>query len=108
MGNFVKMLIGTIIGIPMQLYVATYFAPYFTDLANKVGGVTPPDGQQLAWFGMDISELRYIAAEAVQLTPVGIVLALVTVALSVYYFRGIRKDDLEIQAELEGRERVAV
>jgi galactitol PTS system EIIC component len=108
MGNFVKMLIGTIIGIPMQLYVATYFAPYFTDLANKVGGVTPPDGQQLAWFGMDISELRYIAAEAVQLTPVGIVLALVTVALSVYYFRGIRKDDLAIQAELEGRERVAV
>ncbi len=67
-----------------------------------------PDGQQLAWFGMDISELRYIAAEAVQLTPVGIVLALVTVALTVYYFRGIKKDDLAIQAELEGRERVAV
>ncbi|MFD1860325.1 PTS galactitol transporter subunit IIC [Aeromicrobium camelliae] len=103
MGNFVKMAIGTIIGIPMQLYVATYFAPYFTSLASSSGGVETPEGQQLAWFGMDISELRYIATEAVQGSVVGIILALVTIALAVYYFRGIKRDDLAIKAELEGQ-----
>lgn len=104
MGNFVKMLIGTIIGIPMQLYVASYFAPYFTSLAKSSGGVDTPDGQMLGWFGMDISELRYIVAEAVQLTPVGIILGVVTVALTVYYFRGIKRDDEKIRLELEGAE----
>ncbi len=102
MGNFVKMLIGTIVGIPMQLYVATYFAPYFTSLAKSSGDVSTPEGQMLAWFGMDISELRYIAAEAVQLTPVGIVLALATIGLGFYYFRGIARDDQRIRGELEG------
>jgi PTS system galactitol-specific IIC component len=100
-GNFVKMLIGTIVGIPMQLYVASYFAPYFTSLASTSGSVNTPDGQMLAWFGMDISELRYIAAEVVQLTPVGIILALATLGLGWFYFRGIRKEDRAIKAELE-------
>jgi PTS system galactitol-specific IIC component len=100
-GNFVKMLIGTIVGIPMQLYVASYFAQYFTSLASTSGSVNTPDGQMLAWFGMDISELRYIAAEVVQLTPVGIILALATLGLGWFYFRGIRKEDRAIKAELE-------
>ncbi|MDT0269634.1 PTS transporter subunit IIC [Streptomyces sp. DSM 44915] len=102
MGDFVKMAIGTVIGLPMQLYVATYFAPYFTSLAESSGGVSTPDGQMLGWFGMDISELRYIVVEAVQLTPVGIALAAVTVLLTIYYFRGIKADDRKFQQELEG------
>lgn len=101
MGNFVKMLIGTILFIPMQLYVATYFAPYFTSLAQSSGDVEMPTGQMLAWFGMDISELRYIVVEAVQLTPVGIALAVATVVLAVFYFRGIKRDDEKIRQEME-------
>ncbi|UED86724.1 PTS galactitol transporter subunit IIC [Streptomyces profundus] len=102
MGDFVKMAIGTVIGLPMQLYVATYFAPYFTSLAESSGGVETPEGQMLGWFGMDISELRYIVVEAVQVTPVGIALGAVTVLLTIYYFRGISADDRAIRKELEG------
>ncbi|MFD1452231.1 PTS transporter subunit IIC [Oceanobacillus sojae] len=100
MGNLPKMAIGTIIGIPMQLYVASYFAPHFTALANATGGVEVPDGQMLAWFGMDISELRYIIAEFSLFTPIGIVLFIITIALTIYYFKGIRKEDLKIKKEL--------
>ncbi|MBM9464666.1 PTS galactitol transporter subunit IIC [Aeromicrobium sp. YIM 150415] len=102
MGNFVKMAIGTIIGIPMQLYVATFFAPYFTSLAERTGGVEPPAGQQLAWFGMDISELRYIVVDAASGSLIGIALAVVTAVLAFFYFRGIKRDDLVFEAELEG------
>lgn len=102
MGDFVKMAIGTVIGLPMQLYVATYFAPYFTSLAESSGGVVAPEGQMLGWFGMDISELRYIVVEAAQLAPVGIILTVVTVLLSIYYFRGISREDRAIRRELEG------
>ncbi|WP_152657109.1 PTS galactitol transporter subunit IIC [Oceanobacillus sp. CFH 90083] len=100
MGNLPKMAIGTIIGIPMQLYVASYFAPHFTALANATGGVEVPQGQMLAWFGMDISELRYIVAEFSLFTPIGIALFIVTVGLSIYYFKGIKKEDLQIKKEM--------
>lgn len=107
MGHFPKMLVGTILGIPMQLYVASYFAPYFTSLARSSGGVDTPEGQMLGWFGMDISELRYIVVEAVQGTPVGIILAIVTILLAVFYFRGIKRDDEKFRQDLEGSERVS-
>lgn len=104
-GNFVKMAIGTIIGIPMQLYVASYFAPFFTALAATTGGVATPAGQGLAWFGMDISELRYIFVAAANLELPGIILAVVTIPLAVYYFRGIRREDEQIRKELMGDDR---
>ncbi|MGN7397311.1 PTS galactitol transporter subunit IIC [Peribacillus frigoritolerans] len=100
MGNLVKMAIGTIIGIPMQLYVASYFAPHFTALAAKTGGVETPEGQMLAWFGMDISELRYIIAEFSQFSMIGIVLFIATVILSIFYFKGMKKEDEQIKKEL--------
>jgi len=99
-GNLVKMAIGTILGIPMQLYVASYFAPHFTRLAQSTGGVSAPDNQMLAWFGMDISELRYIVAEFSQLTPVGIVLFISTIILSVFYFKGMKKEEEQFKKEL--------
>lgn len=99
-GNLVKMAIGTIISIPMQLYVASYFAPHFTALAAKTGGVETPEGQMLAWFGMDISELRYIFAEVSQLTGVGIGLFIATIILSIFYYKGMKKEEEQIQAEL--------
>jgi len=99
-GNFLKMAIGTVIGIPMQLYVASYFAPYFTSLAESSGDALAPQGQLLAWFGMDISELRYIIVSAVQGEWTGITLLVATIVLAFFYFRGMRKEDLKIKTEL--------
>ncbi|MEW8987326.1 MAG: PTS transporter subunit IIC, partial [Bacillus sp. (in: firmicutes)] len=99
-GNLVKMAIGTIISIPMQLYVATYFAPHFTALASKTGGVETPEGQMLAWFGMDISELRYIFAEVSQLSFVGIILFVATILLSIFYYKGMKKEEEQFKVEL--------
>jgi galactitol PTS system EIIC component len=99
-GNLVKMAIGTIISIPMQLYVATYFAPHFTALAAKTGGVETPEGQMLAWFGMDISELRYIFAEVSQLSLVGIILFVATILLSIFYYKGMKKEEEQFKVEL--------
>ncbi|WP_080848286.1 PTS galactitol transporter subunit IIC [Cytobacillus gottheilii] len=99
-GNLVKMAIGTIISIPMQLYVATYFAPHFTALAGKTGGVETPEGQMLAWFGMDISELRYIFAEVSQLSLAGIILFVATIFLSIFYYKGMKKDEEQFKVEL--------
>lgn len=101
-GNFVKMAIGTVVGIPMQLYVASYFAPFFTSLAETTGGVATPEGQGLAWFGMDISELRYIFVAAANGELVGIILAIVTIPLAWFYFREIRREDELIRKELMG------
>ncbi|MBP1042304.1 PTS galactitol transporter subunit IIC [Vagococcus sp. BWB3-3] len=100
MGNLVKMAIGTLIGIPIHLYAASYFAPHFTKLAETTGGATVPKGQMLAWLGMDISELRWIFATASQGNVIGIVFAVVTIPLAIYYFKSIKKEDQKYAAEL--------
>lgn len=100
MGNMVKMAIGTIIGLPVHLYVASYFAPHFTKLAQTTGGATVPDGQMLAWLGMDISELRYIFASASTGEMTGVILLLASVVLAVYYFKNIKREDEKYAKEL--------
>ena len=100
MGNMVKMAIGTLLGLPVHLYVASYFAPHFTKLAETTGGATVPKGQMLGWLGMDISELRWIFAASSEGNMIAIVLLVVTIPLAFYYFRSIRKEDLAIAKEL--------
>lgn len=107
MGNMVKMAIGTLIGLPVHLYVASYFAPYFTKLAETTGGATVPKGQMLAWLGMDISELRWIAAAASEGNIIALVLLVITVPLTIYYFKSIKKEDLRYAEELGYGESVA-
>lgn len=100
MGNMVKMAIGTLLGLPVHLYVASYFAPHFTKLAETTGGATVPKGQMLGWLGMDISELRWIFAASSEGNMIAIVLLVVTIPLAFYYFKSIRKEDLAIAKEL--------
>lgn len=100
MGNMVKMAIGTLLGLPVHLYVASYFAPHFTKLAETTGGATVPKGQMLGWLGMDISELRWIFAASSEGNMIVIVLLVVTIPLAFYYFKSIRKEDLAIAKEL--------
>ena len=100
MGNMLKMAIGTLIGLPLHLYVASYFAPHFTKLAQITGGASVPKGQMLAWFGIDISELRWVFAAASEKNIIAIVILVVTIPLAVYYFKSIKREDMEFAKEL--------
>ena len=100
MGNMLIMAIGTLIGLPLHLYVASYFAPHFTKLAQITGGASVPKGQMLAWFGIDISELRWVFAAASEKNIIAIVILVVTIPLAVYYFKSIKREDMEFAKEL--------
>lgn len=100
MGNMLKMAIGTLIGIPIHLYVASYFAPHFTKLAQVTGGAAVPKGQMLAWFGIDISELRWVFSAASEKNIIAIVFLVITIPLAIYYFKSIKKEDLQYAKEL--------
>lgn len=100
MGNMLKMAIGTLIGLPVHLYAASYFAPYFTKLALTTGKAEVPVNQMIGWLGMDISELRWIVACATELNIVGICFLILTIPLTVYYFRSILREDKEYAKEL--------
>ena len=100
MGNMLKMAIGTIIGIPIHLYVASYFAPYFTKLAQVTGGAEIPKGQMLGWFGIDISELRWVFAAASERNIIAIIILVITIPLAIYYFKSMKKEDLQYAKEL--------
>lgn len=100
MGDMLKMAIVTIIGIPVHLYAASYFAPQFTKLALTTGGAEVPKGQMLGWFGIDISELRWVFSAAADKNMIAIIILVITVPLAIYYFKSIKKEDMEIAKEL--------
>ena len=62
--------------VPILCWSASDFAPMLTQLAQEVGGTLPEGGLQLAWWGMDIAEVRWAA-----------------VALCIPYFKAQRKEE---------------
>ncbi|WP_306792839.1 PTS transporter subunit IIC [Collinsella ureilytica] len=92
-GDMRKMLIISYIMVPILCWSATDFAPMLNDLAVQTGGAVP-DGQMLAWWGMDIAEIRWAVVEAMRINPVAIAACIGIVALAIfYYFPAQRREE---------------
>lgn len=93
-GNLLHMIIISYLMVPVLCWSASDFAPMLTSLANSVGRQDlMPTGQQLAWWGMDIAEIRWAVVKALDGNIFGIIGCVVLVALGVYYFKAIKKEE---------------
>jgi PTS system galactitol-specific IIC component len=97
-GDLIKMIIINYIWVPIILWSSSYFAPMFTELAAQTGGITNlPEGQMLAWYGMDITELRWMITTAVEGNIAGIILTVLFIPLTLFYFKGMKQREEEIE-----------
>ncbi|WP_213995756.1 PTS galactitol transporter subunit IIC [Tepidanaerobacter syntrophicus] len=93
-GNLIKMIIISYLMVPILCWSASDFAPFLTQLANSTGQqALIPAGQQLAWWGMDIAELRWSVFKAVQGNIFGIIACIVIVVLGFYYFKMMKEEE---------------
>jgi len=107
-GDLIKMIIINYLWVPIILWSSSYFAPMFTELAAQTGGITNlPEGQMLAWYGMDITELRWMITTAVDGNIAGIILTVLFIPLTLFYFKGMkqREEDIENQQVEAGKAR---
>lgn len=84
-GNLLRMIAISIIGTPIFLYAATYFATTITKLANDTGAVKLQAGQELTWSTIEYPDIRFILTELSQFKLLGAVLAIVWVGLFILY-----------------------
>jgi PTS system galactitol-specific IIC component len=102
-GDLRKMIIISWLMVPILCWSASDFAPMLTQLANEVGGTLPEGGMQLAWWGMDIAEIRWAAVEACRGNIGGIAALIGYFALCFPYFKN-QKNEEKAAAERMGVE----
>lgn len=96
-GNLVKMTIISYLMVPILCWSASDFAPLLTNLANSTGqAAIIPAGQQLAWWGMDIAEIRWMVVKAFELNPIALVACVGFIALAVFYFKSMKKEEVAL------------
>ncbi|WP_322806612.1 PTS galactitol transporter subunit IIC [Thermanaerothrix sp.] len=89
-GDLVKSLLLSIIGIPVYLGAATYFAPYLTNLAVATGAIQIPEGYgMVTWLETNAAGMRLLVFTILntlngQILP-GLI-ALVILAFCVWYY----------------------
>ncbi|TPR58438.1 PTS system, galactitol-specific IIC component [Enterococcus sp. AZ089] len=91
-GNLKKMLFISWIMVPILLWSASSFAPMLTQLAID-NGTSLPDGQLMAWWGMDISEIRWAIVEALQGNIFGYIGVVGLAILSFFYFKWQKEEE---------------
>ena len=92
-GDLRKMIVISWLMVPILCWSASDFAPMLTQLAQEVGGTLPEGGLQLAWWGMDIAEVRWAAVEACRGNIGGIAAIIGYLALCIPYFKAQRKEE---------------
>lgn len=92
-GDLRKMVLISWVMVPILCWSASDFAPMLTRLATEVGGTLPDGGMQLAWWGMDIAEIRWAAVEAFRGNIGGIVALLAYAGLCIPYFKNQKVED---------------
>jgi PTS system galactitol-specific IIC component len=91
-GNLVRMLIMGVISMPIYLYAATYLTPILTGLADKTGAVEGiKKGQQITWSSIEGPEFRILFAEAFKGNVLGIVGAVIFIAMFVWLYKYMNK-----------------
>ena len=80
--------------VPILCWSASDFAPLLTNLANTTGqAAIIPAGQQLAWWGMDIAEIRWMVVKAFELNVFAIAACVGFAVLAVFYFKWMKKEE---------------
>ncbi|MFZ7134598.1 MAG: PTS galactitol transporter subunit IIC [Eubacteriales bacterium] len=95
-GDLIKMLILSFISVPILFWSASYFAPVFTELAAQTGGLESlgiVGDNMLAWWGMDIAEIRWLVCKAIEFNPIALVGMVGFIALTWYYFKEMKKKE---------------
>lgn len=93
-GNLIKMTTISWLMTPILCWSASDFAPMLTNLAVSTGSSSILiEGQQLAWWGMDIAEIRWMLIKAIQVNPVAIVGMVIFVGLTFMYFKSQKKEE---------------
>lgn len=102
--DFIKSLITNIIATPLTLFAATYFSPILDSFAREVGtdlsGLAA--GQQMAWYGIDIGFVRWMAAEATVGNIIAIILVIIYLVLTYFYLKERKNVEAEIAKNLQG------
>ena len=96
-GDMIKMLITSYLMVPILCWSASDFAPMLTQLATAAG-TTLTNGQNMAWWGMDIAEIRWMVVKCFQGQPIAFIALAIFVVLTFFYFKWQKKED---QAALE-------
>lgn len=106
--NMVRMIILSIIYIPVFLYTGTYFAPAITDLARNVGTINIPAGQMITRMGIEAPIFRVVFMEVSKITVgsfMGLVYLVIYAAFWVWYYRIMKKKNIELsKMELSEKE----
>ncbi|MGH4121220.1 PTS galactitol transporter subunit IIC [Clostridium sp.] len=97
-GNLIRMIILGLIATPMYLLVATSIAPITTSLAKAVGTIEIPAGQFIAFFGVEMPELRWALAHGLNIIHgdvVGLASLIGFFGLFFWYAKDMKKRDMQ-------------
>lgn len=92
-GNLTKMITISWLMVPVLCWSASDFAPMLTQLAQSTNPSILPAGQLLAWWGMDIAEIRWALIEAIRLNPIAIAAMAGFIVLAFLYLRWQKKEE---------------
>lgn len=93
-GNLIKMIIISYLMVPLLCWSASDFAPMLSELARQTNpDILPASGQLMAWWGMDIAEIRWMLVEAFRMNFVAIVGMVGFLILTWFYFQWMKKEE---------------
>jgi len=92
-GNLLRMIIYGIVTTPVFLYIATFFSPYITRLAQETGAVKVAEGTMLTWSTIENGEFKFAFAEAMAGKWWGMLLSVLWLALFALFYYGRKKDN---------------
>lgn len=105
-GDLVKSILLSIIGIPVYLGAASYFAPYLTDLAVSTGAIQVPEGFGLVtWLETNAAGMRLLVFTILDILNGKVLPGIIALAIIIfcfwYYFPAVRRRE-NLAAEQSG------
>ncbi|WP_163536126.1 PTS transporter subunit IIC [Gracilibacillus sp. YIM 98692] len=98
-GNLVRMILLSIMTTPIFLYVATFFAPTITNLAEDTGALEVPAGQLMSWSSLELPAYRYLFAHATDFNMLGVIGSIIWIGLFFWYYKGMSARNRRFEAE---------
>lgn len=93
-GNLTKMITISWLMVPVLCWSASDFAPMLTELAVSTGSSSIlVEGQLLAWWGMDIAEIRWMLIEAIRLNVPAIICLAGFAVLAFFFFKWQKQEE---------------
>ncbi|MDR0621226.1 MAG: PTS galactitol transporter subunit IIC [Deltaproteobacteria bacterium] len=99
-GNLIKMIIISYLMVPILCWSASDFAPMLSQLALDTGSKLP-EGQLMAWWGMDIAEIRWIVVSAFEGKGPAFAGLVLFAVLAFFYFKWMKKEEAVSLSHLE-------